>query len=299
MTGKSSWAVGAFSALFAGASYGFGGALSQVVRAQGFSVAHVTCAQYLCATLILAVVGVVRFRSSVSLRQAIHLGMIGSMSALSTLFYYCAIDLLSVGQAVALQFQYVWITVVIQAIVERRAPGKRVIISAGLIVGGTLLGSGMADELLFGEGLASFSLAGFCFAMLCALFYAGFIYLNGRVAIEHPAPTRMLFATLGGAIVISLVTPDFFTGGCDIAAIAPGGMLMGLIMSVVPCLGLSIAAKRLPGGIVAILSSSELPVAVLAGFLMFGESVTPLVVAGVVIICTSIALSQSDEISKR
>ena len=74
---------------------------------------------------------------------------------------------------------------------------------------------------------------------------------------------------------------------------------MGFIMSVVPCLGLSIAAKRLPGGIVAILSSSELPVAVLAGFLMFGESVTPLVVVGVVIICASIALSQSDEISKR
>lgn len=53
------------------------------------------------------------------------------------------------------------------------------------------------------------------------------------------------------------------------------------------------------GGLRAILTSTELPVAVLAGALLLGEKVTPLIAGGVVIIVGAIALAQLDDRRKR
>lgn len=50
--------------------------------------------------------------------------------------------------------------------------------------------------------------------------------------------------------------------------------------------------RRRPGRLVAILTSTELPVAVLAGALLLGEKVTPLIAGGVVVIVGAIALVQ-------
>ena len=60
--------------------------------------------------------------------------------------------MLSVSAAVAIQFQYVLITVLFQAVFERKLPGKWTVLSAVLIVVGTFFGSGMADEALSGGG---------------------------------------------------------------------------------------------------------------------------------------------------
>ncbi len=92
----------------------------------------------------------------------------------------------------------------------------------------------------------------------------------------------------------SALCPGFYLGECDVVALAPGGLVMGLVSSVIPCVCLAAASTKLPGGLVAILTSSELPTAVLAGALMFGEAVTPLVLFGVILILASIVLSEAD-----
>ena len=71
-------------------------------------------------------------------------------------------------------------------------------------------------------------------------------------------------------------------------------IVMGVIMSVIPVLSIVAASDRLPGGLVAILTSTELPMAVLAGALILGETVTPLIVGGVCVILAAIALAQLD-----
>ena len=73
---------------------------------------------------------------------------------------------------------------------------------------------------------------------------------------------------------------------------------MGLIMSVIPVLCIVGSSTVLPGGIVAILTSTELPAAVLAGVILFREPVTPLVVVGVVLILASVAITEGGDAIK-
>lgn len=288
--------VGIITALAAGCAYGVGGTLSQIVKAQGFELNHIVVAQFLAAVTILGIAVAVKYRPKMRAIEAVKLMVVGAMSVSSSYFYYYAIDLLTVGSAVAIQFQYVWIVVLISSVADRKKPSVWVLLSAVLIIVGSILASGVADEML-GGGLILDPLGLLC-AVGCAVMYGLFIFLNGKVATEHPPVTRTFFMVLAGFIMASIIAPDFYLGACDVVAIIPGGLAMGLSMSVIPCVCLAIAAIRLPGGIVAILTSSELPMAVLSGAIILGESVSPLVCVGVCVILLAIVLSELPSLVK-
>lgn len=292
--------VPAIAALVAGASFGVNGTFSQIVAAQGFTLQHIAILQFICGAVILGVVALIKREPLPSPRDLIGLLIVGVLQGASALSYYFAIDSLSVGQAVAIQFQYVWIAVFIQNAVERSLPSKWVVISTVVIICGTLLGSGLADEMIAGE-LGTISLAGVAFAVACAFFYALFIYLNGRFAKKQPTVSRTFYVAIGAVLVTSIASPDFYLGACDVAGLAPYALFMGVLATIIPCSCLAVAGKRLPGGIVAILTSAELPAAVASGCLLLGEPISVLRVVGIVLILASIVLSEMDELlpSKR
>lgn len=284
-------------AFVAGASYGVAGAVSRLVAQQGFTVSQIVVAQTWSAVIMLGVLVLAKFRPRMKAKEILQLMGVGCLLILSGYCYYTAISMLTVGTAVAIQFQYVWIVVVIAAIVDRKRPTKWVVLSSVLIVFGTLFASGMAGEVIDNGGLLM-NPVGLLVAACCAISYSLFIFLNGKVAVEHHPVTRSFFMMAGGVVLASVLCPGFYLGECDVVAIIPGGIVMGLISSVVPCICLAASSSKLPGGLVAILTSSELPFAVLAGLLMFGEAITPLVSFGVVLILGAIVLSEMGSFAK-
>lgn len=289
--------LGIITAFAAGCAYGVGGTISQIVKAQGFTLNHIVVMQFLSATAILGILVAVKYRPQIKIIDALKLMGIGAMSVLSSYFYYYAIDLMTVGSAVAIQFQYVWIVVLIISIADRKKPSVWVVGAAVLVIIGSLLASGVADEILSG-GLV-LNPAGLICAFGCAAVYGLFIFANGRVVTDQPPVIRTFFMVLAGLIIASIIAPDFYTGACDVVAIIPGGIAMGLVMSVIPCLCLAIAAVRIPGGIVAILTSAELPMAVLSGALVLEERVTLLVGIGVVVILIAIVVSELPSMGRK
>lgn len=287
----------AAAALIAGISYGLNGTVSQLVAAQGFTLQHIAVMQFICAAVVLGIVTLIKRERLPRWKDALRLLVLGVLQAGSALSLYVAIDDLSVGTAVAIQFQYVWMAVVVQNVVERSLPSKWVVIAAVIIIFGTVMGSGVADEAIAGE-LSGISLAGIAFAVACAVLYAFFIYLNGRFAVDHPPVSRTFVIAVGAVIVTSLVSPDFYVGACDVAALAPNALLMGFLANILPCMCLAIAGRYLPGGVVAILTAAELPAAVASGCLLLGEPISVLRVVGVVLICLSIVLSEMDSFLK-
>lgn len=285
-------------AFVAGASYGVAGAVSRLVAQQGFTVSQIVVAQTWSAVIMLGILVLAKFRPHMKAKEILQLMGVGCLLILSGYCYYTAISMLTVGTAVAIQFQYVWIVVVIAAIVDRKRPTKWVVLSSVLIIFGTLFASGMAGEVIDNGGLLM-NPVGLLVAACCAISYSLFIFLNGKVAVEHHPVTRSFFMMAGGVVLASVLCPGFYLGECDVVAIIPGGIVMGLISSVAPCICLAASSSKLPGSLVAILTSSELPFAVLAGFLMFGEAVTPLVSFGVVLILCAIVLSEMGSFAKR
>ncbi len=283
-------AFAAVMGLAAGAAYGVGGAISQLVKTGGFEVGHIIVAQLLASTIILGVLVLVRYRCKMTRKDIIQLAILGVISAISSYTYYIAIDMISVNQAVAMQFQYVWITVVIQALLDRKVPNIWVIISAIAIIVGTFFGSGLFDDIMSGQ--TTMDPLGVFFAMVCAVCYAIFICFNGRIAVEVPSVTRTFFMSFGALIFVVIMLPAAGTATGNIVDLVPGGIIMGLVMTIIPCVCISVATNNLPGGIVGILTSSELPVAVIAGVILCGESTTFFKILGIVIILVAIALSE-------
>ena len=290
---KGSSAPAILFALIAGSSYGVGGAFSQIAKSQGLEIGYLVVMQCVAALIILAVLAVVRFGFRMPHRQMVQLFFLGMSNVFSSIAYFLAIDLISVGAAVAIQFQYVWIAVVFQSIFDRKAPKPLMVVSAVLIVVGALMASGLAEEIASGSfqmdplGLV----AGIC----CAISYALFIALNSRIATDYHPVTRS-FYLIAGAVVLALIVLPFMGAGPlpSPSVFVPWGFLMGAIMIVVPTLCIVAASNKLPGGLVAILTSAELPVAVIAGCLMLGEGATVVSVIGVIVICTAIVLSEMD-----
>lgn len=222
-------------------------------------------------------------------------GLIRMMSV-GTNAYYQAIGLIGVSAGVAIQFQYVWIAVAIQTLVERKKPGKWTVISSLLVVVGSFFASGMADEVMTG-GLTMDPFGLFC-SVICALFYAIFIYFSGNVAPNAEPVSKTFFGILGGFALVSCLTPFNGGFGFDAAALAPWGLLMGIVMSIIPVLFIVVANSLISGSLVAVLTSSELPMAVFAGFILLHEGVTSFIVFGVIVILGAIALTQLDSKGK-
>lgn len=284
--------LAALLALIAGCTFGVGGAISQIIRSHGYEVMHVILSQTIAAVVILGILVAVKVGYTIPRKDTIKLFFVGVVNSVTAVFYFFAIDILSVGTTVAIQFQYVWIVVVFASIADRARPGKWTTISALLIIVGSALGSGLVDELMAGRVVMD--PLGLVLALLCALSYALFIFLNGRVAVEHDAVQRTFTQMCGGLLTSVIFFFAMGTGPCDVIGLIPWGVLMSLVMCVVPILFIVIASTNLESGLVSILTSSELPFAVFSGFVLLGETVTPLVVAGVVIILGAIALAQLD-----
>lgn len=284
------------SALAAGAAFGVGATVSQIFASQGFELSHLTAMQFITATVLLGILVLLKFHHMPS-RKAIGLLMVlGVFEVLSSLSYYYACNLLSVGQAVAIQFQFVWITVVIQSVAERKLPNKLTVVAAVFVAVGTLFASGAADDIIGGV-TEPINLLGVASALTCAVLYSFFLYFNGRVAIDIHPITRSFFMVVAGAVVSLVPAAGIFSldGGRIVSIVFPG-FVMGVIMLVITCVCLSIAGKSLPGGIVGILASVELPAAVITGCILLGETVTLLKVFGVVVILGSVVLSEAENI---
>ena len=300
MNGKRSKAVPMLASLAAGVAFGSSGTVSQIVIRQGFSVGDATVSQFLIATVVMGVLVAVRYRDFPPARDVVKLLLIGLLQPVSVMCLYCGIDNLSVGQAVAIQFQYVWLTVVIQSVADKKLPGiwavvSSIVIIAGtmftiVIIAGTMFASGVVDDAL--SGGSALNAVGVAFSVVCAVSYSFFLYLNGRTAVDVHPVTRTFILLVSGTVLSSVVNFGFYENFAEnIIAIAPGATVLCLLL-IAPVFCLSYVSKRLPGSVVAILTSVELPAAVATGALVLGDQTSALKIFGVVVIIMGIALSQ-------
>lgn len=279
------------AALAAGASFGFMGTVSQLFATQGFPVQHIAVAQFACATIVLGIISLAKRESIPRAFDVLGLLVTGILCAGSSMAYYLAIDSLSVGQAVAIQFQYVWMAIAIQCVVNKNLPNKRTIAAVVAVIFGTLLGSGLVDEAFVDE-LGNINPIGISLALGCALCYALFLQLNGKVALDQPPASRTFFIAAGACLAASAIAPDFYFDNAKLLDFIPIDLVAGLLANIAPCMCLAYSGKHLPGSVIAILTSIELPAAVLSGCLLLGESITPLRILGLCLILASVALAR-------
>lgn len=149
-------------------------------------------------------------------------GSFGVVTALMNMSFYLAIDRLPLGTAVAIEF----LGPISVAAVGSRSLRDGLSVLAALV--GVIL---IADVQLSAEP------AGMAFALLAALFWAGYIILGKRVALQgNPADSLAVGFTVAMVVTAPVVACGIATAGPDIpvAHIIVLGLLMGVLSNVIP-----------------------------------------------------------------
>ena len=220
---------------------------------------------------------------------------IGAVTCITSIFYTYAMSVLPVPLALTLLFQFTWIGTVIQVAITRRPPAASQVVSALIIVFGTVFASG-----LYAADLSSCNpwgiAAGLVAAVSCAAFHGG--ALSGHKTECSQAQRGFLIC--GGAVVMShLICPDFIMSrraGAGHRAVGPDRGRVRLLPARAVVQHQDAASAH---GLSTVLAASELPAGLFVAMLVLGSPIGPVEWAGVGIILAGVCVSQLQFLPKR
>lgn len=220
--------------------------------------------------------------------QTLSLMAVGTTTGLTGMLYYTALQYISASFAIILLFQFTWMGILLEAIIERKRPGKDKIVSLILLFVGIIMASGY----LVGDQ-KEISWLGVALGLLSAITYALFIWFSGKTAKQVVPITRSAIMLSGSFILVMLVfPPHFLINGSLNEGLLPWGLLLALFGIVIPPLFYAIGVPRIGGGLATILSAAELPTAIIMSYVALSESVNWLQWLGVGITMFGIALPE-------
>ena len=218
----------------------------------------------------------------------------GTFTGLVGIFYYQSVKLLPASIAIILLMQYLWISMVIEAIVFRKKPTRMQIIAACIVFVGTFFAGGLLNDSI------TLNLRGIVFGFLAATAYALFLIVSGRVGNDLPTLKKGALMITGSCIITFIIFPPlFFFDGTLLGGLYKWGLALAVFGTVIPPLFFSYGMPKTGVSLGAILSAAELPVAVLSSFFILQESVEILQWMGVGLILFAIVLPNLRFVKRR
>ncbi|RLL41359.1 DMT family transporter [Oceanobacillus piezotolerans] len=264
--------------------------------AAGWSLDEIMVVQAIFALVVLWVIGIFAIKQhplafkKLNIKTVVALAIAGGCTGLTSILYYASMQYLPASLAVVLLFQFIWIGVLFEWIINRKKPSKQTMVTVTL----TLIGVLFAADV-FNGGLSDITLIGFVLGIGSAFSYTAFIIVSGRVAVEVPATIRTPIMITGAALLIFIVFPPHMSLTADVLMSADiwfyaGGLaLCGLILTP---LMFAMSTPYISAGLATILGAVELPVSVMVAYLGLGEFINTSRWLGVLLILLAIAIGE-------
>lgn len=226
-------------------------------------------------------------RMSLRFGDALRIGFLSSLYAISAICLITGYNYMPSGIATTLLFSYpVW-TAVLSMIIFQERPGLRTVISILLAVCGVFLLSGV------GSGGDIKSVIGLLLELAAGLTYAIYMVAFPHLRISRMGSLKLTFYVFFFAMLILMLYSFFTTGRIDPIK-TPNQMLnlalIGLLPTALSNVSLIMALKKISSTMVAILGAFEPLTAMAVGILVFGEALTLSVTAGFAMIISAVIL---------
>ena len=274
------------------------GSLSTIIKLGfkgGFTMEELVGAQYFFGWCILLLLVLLFSRKRLGLKLGVSLLGAGITISLTGIFYGFAVEQLPASIAIVLLFQFTWMGVILEAVVERTFPNREKCISIGILFIGTLLAGGVFEP---GEG--GMTTSGILFGLLAAVSFTLYFFVSGRVATQVPVVNKSLYMITSALIIIMVVfSPSFIYDGAIPNGLWIYGIPLGLLGIVIPVIFFSIGVPKLGSGLGTILGAAELPAAVVASVLVLHEHVSALRWVGIIVVLIGITAPQILPMRKR
>ncbi len=271
----------------AGSSYGFIVPVIKTANENGIFPSTVLPLQYLIALVASLIFVLVRRIKWSSPKKLCEMAILGIFTGGTSICYYTAVTLLPSSAALTLLFQYVWISVLIECIHKRKLPTLSSVISIAVILIGTVFATGLLDD-----SAISLDPIGVAFGAASAVFYALFLYFSGIIGVGQPTALRAVMLAAGGVIATSIVSPGAYIAAVQTPQVWPYSFALSILGIIFPTTVINYASPKLSAGMVSIMASSELPVGILAAWVLVADVPSPLVIFGSILVLLGIFLKQ-------
>lgn len=279
--------LNALLVFLAGASYGFIVPTVKWAMSIGVYPFDFLPLQYLVAVAACLGFALVRRARFASPAKCAKMALLGVFTGLTSICYYQSVSLLPSAAALTLLFQYVWVSVLIEFIVERKLPSRSTVVAVIIVLVGTLFAAGV-----FEGSIGRLDPVGVMLGAASAVFYALFLYFSGRVGTDQPPASRAAMLAIGGLVVTSLANPACYTTAFFDLNVWPFAVGMSILGVILPTTLINYASPKLSAGMVSVMASSELPVGILAAWMIVGDAPTPLVLFGACLVLVGIVVKQ-------
>ncbi|ACT04242.1 DMT family transporter [Paenibacillus sp. JDR-2] len=209
--------------------------------------------------------------------------------SMTTILYNQTLERLDASFSIVLLFQFMWITILLESLRNRKWPTIWQWAAIVMAMAGTVLAAGLLQNKLtdmdwvgVGCGLGS------------ALSYSLFLFLAGGVAPGYdPVFKSALMMSCGFIVILVLYGSKAFEGGVDQQwGLLGWGLALGLLGQVMPTVFFNAGIPRVGSGLASMLGATELPVAVVSAWLILGEPITLIGTAGILLILGGIVVAE-------
>ena len=285
---------GVFLVALGATSYGMLATFVKIAYGEGYTTAEVTTSQFIygiIGILILNLFQKIKNKNSApkaSKQNIFHLMLAGTSLGMTSIFYYLAVKYIPVSIGIVLLMQTVWMGVLLEWFLDKKAPSLQKIISVLIVLIGTALAINIF-KIDFSDSNINWPL-GLLFGLLAASSFTTTMFTANRVATTISSTQRSLYMILGGAVIVftfalfTQVTPFNFE------IFAKWGIIMALFGTIIPPMLLNAGFPLTGIGLGSIVSALELPVSVMMAFTLLNETVYPLQWFGIVLIILAIII---------
>lgn len=290
-------------------SYGMLATFVRMAYDENYTTAEVTVSQFVFGIIgILLINAFQRNRNNntavkASKKNKSQLMLAGTSTGLTSVFYYLAVKFdIPVSIAIVLLMQTVWIGVLLEWFLEKKAPSRVKTISVIIVLSGTVL----ATNLLNAD--VKLNPLGIFFGLLAATSFTTTMFTANRIATEISSAQRSLYMLFGGGIMVlifALITqiiPNQFPAVADALGVfstakdfnftifLKWGIILSLFGTIIPPMLLNAGFPLTGIGLGSIVSALELPVSVLMAYFLLNEKVILLQWVGIVLIILAIVI---------
>lgn len=257
---------------------------------QKFTTAEVTTSQFVYGILGILLINLLqKIKNKTKVVKAtpkniFNLMLAGTSIGTTSVFYYLSVKYIDVSIAIVLLMQSVWMGVLLEWLLTKKAPSTQKIIAVLIVLAGTML----ATNILFNN--MAINLSGIIWGILAAASFTTTIYTANKVAIGISSAQRSLFMVLGGSIIILIFSLYTQNRPFNFTIFENYGIILALFGTIIPPLLLNAGFPKTGIGLGSIVSSLELPVSVLMAYFILNESIAFSQWIGILLILTAVVI---------
>lgn len=313
---KNNILAGVFLVGLGATSYGMLATFVKKAYLAGFTTAEVTVSQFVYGILgVLLINTYLKFTKKSEIVNAtskniFQLMLAGTSLGMTSVFYYLCVKYINVSIAIVLLMQTVWMGVLLEWILDKKAPSKQKAISVLVVLLGTVLATNLL-HINFSDEKINWTM-GIFWGMMAAASFTTTMFTANKIATQVSSAQRSLYMLLGGAVIVlffSLYTqilPNNVSYFYNLHQNNPAellgihnfnfdifgkyGIFLALFGTIIPPLLMNAGFPKTGLGLGSIVSSLELPVSVLMAYFILQEEVIVMQWLGIVLIVLAIVI---------